>query len=118
MAGSLNIGIHIIRGLDHKICELKLHLAEHNIDILSINELITTKRTYFHTEIGSYQIRHPDPLTRRGVGHVYKTNLPIEPLPEIIPTTITKNLNQAITINKYRTYPNSNSILPQSQPKR
>ena len=91
----LKIMHHNIRGLNHKLNELKIHLKIHEPDIITINECLKIKNT---TKIPNYTICQPNNNTGQGVAIIHKNNLNIEILDQIITTKEHTNLHFSILL--------------------
>ena len=101
----LRIAQHNIRGLNHKINELKAYSIENKVDILIINESLKIKP---NTSLFGYNISKPDTLKGQGVAIIYSNKLKIINLPEIIDNN-TDNIQHSslsqLMIKKYRYLP-------------
>ena len=89
------IAHHNIRGLNHKLNDLKIYIQEHNPDIITLNETLKIKP---NTKIYNYTITQPENNTGQGVCIIHKNNINIEILEPIQTTQPSTNLQHSIQI--------------------
>ena len=85
-----------IRSLKDKIHELKIFIATHNPDIITLNETFKIKPSL---KIPNYTITQPINNTNKGVAIIHKNNIKVGLLPPIPTTQPTKNLQHSILIH-------------------
>ena len=100
MMGELRVGIHNIRGLNHKTTELKQWLTENEVDILALNETLKSKKLFIKSAQHKYIYSQPDKNAEkdRGVGFLFREGLDVTDLPKIVPKEETRNISHAIQL--------------------
>ena len=93
---NLTIAHHNIRGLNHKLTELKYFLQTNKPDIMTFNE---TNKIKPKTKIPGYKISKPKIHKGQGVAIIYKQNLNIDETEDIPTTENTDNLQHSIILN-------------------
>ena len=86
---------HNIRGLNHKLTELKLIISTYEPDVITINESYRIKE---NTKIPNYTITQPHHNTGKGVAIIHKNQLTVDILPQIETKIPHTNLHFAIMV--------------------